>query len=211
VHPIVSKCYRNIAQGLALLLVLLLTGCGTDHPKLPRLSPDAVVLAFGDSLTYGTGAAEKDSYPVVLQRLISRTVVRSGVPGEVTADGLVRLSDALDEHTPKLLILCHGGNDLLRNMGEQQAAANIRAMIALAKGKGVDVVLVGVPKAGLLLSSAEFYQNIAQEFAIPYEAAALSEILASRTLKSDTVHPNAQGYRKLAEALASLLQESGAI
>ena len=196
---------------LALLLVMLLAACGTDHPKLARLSPDAVVLAFGDSLTYGTGAEEKDSYPAVLQRLISRTVVKAGVPGEVTADGLARLPDALDEHAPKLLILCHGGNDLLRNLGEQQAAANIRAMITLAKAQGVDVVLVGVPKAGLLLSSAEFYKSIAQEFAIPYEAVALSDILASRTLKSDTVHPNAQGYRKLAEALASLLKESGAI
>ena len=197
--------------GFALLLVMMIAACGTDHPKLARLSPDAVVLAFGDSLTYGTGAEEKDSYPTVLQRLISRTVVRAGVPGEVTADGLARLPDALDEHTPKLLILCHGGNDLLRNLGEQQAAANIRAMITLAKAQGVDVVLVGVPKAGLMLSSAEFYKNIAQEFAIPYEAVALSDILASRTLKSDTVHPNAQGYRKLAEVLAKLLQESGAI
>lgn len=210
-HPEPFDGLRAHGGVLGLVLLLLLTACGTDHPKLPRLSQDAVVLAFGDSLTYGTGAAEKDSYPAVLQSLILRTVVRAGVPGEVTADGLVRLSDALAEHTPKLLILCHGGNDLLRNLGEQQAAANIRAMITLARTQGVNVVLVGVPKAGLLLSSAEFYQKIAQEFAIPYEAAALSDILASRALKSDTVHPNAQGYRKLAEALASLLQESGAI
>lgn len=194
-----------------LLLVLLFTACDTDHPKLPRLSQEAVVLAFGDSLTYGTGAEEQDSYPAVLQRLISRTVVRAGVPGEVTAAGLARLPDALDEHVPKLLILCHGGNDFLRNLGEQQAAANIRAMITLAKAKGVAVVLVGVPKAGLLLSPPEFYEEIAQEFGIPYEAATLSDILMSRALKSDTVHPNAQGYRKLAEALAGLLRESGAI
>ena len=198
-------------QSLVLLLVMLLAACGTDYPKLANLPQDGIVLAFGDSLTYGTGVEEKDSYPAVLQSLISRTVVRAGVPGEVTADGLARLPDALDEHKPKLLILCHGGNDLLRNLGEQQVAANIRAMITLAKAQGVDVVLVGVPKAGLLLSSAEFYKNIAQEFSIPYEAVALSDILASRTLKSDTVHPNAQGYRKLAEALASLLKESGAI
>ena len=198
-------------QSLVLLLVMLLAACGTDYPKLANLPQDGIVLAFGDSLTYGTGVEEKDSYPAVLQSLISRTVVRAGVPGEVTADGLARLPDALDEHKPKLLILCHGGNDLLRNLGEQQVAANIRAMITLAKAQGVDVVLVGVPKAGLMLSSAEFYKNIAQEFAIPYEAVTLSDILASRTLKSDTVHPNAQGYRKLAEALASLLKESGAI
>ena len=72
------------------------------------------------------------------------------------------------------------------------------------------MVLVGAPKAGLLLSPPGFYQEIAQEFGIPYESAMLSDIFMSRALKSDTVRPNTQGYRKLAEALAGLLRESGA-
>lgn len=205
--PIVFK----LKYGVVALLLVWLTACSTDDPTLAHLPQDAVVLAFGDSLTYGTGAEAKDSYPAVLQGLISRTVIKAGVPGEVTAAGLARLPGALNEHAPKLLILCHGGNDFLRNLGEKQAAANIRAMITLARAQGVDVVLVGVPKAGMLLSPPEFYQKIAQEFNIPYESAVLSEILKSRTLKSDTVHPNAQGYRKLAEAVAGLLQKSGAI
>ncbi len=205
--PIVFK----LKYGIAALLVVWLTACSTNDPTLARLPQDAVVLAFGDSLTYGTGVEAKDSYPVVLQGLISRTVIKAGVPGEVTSAGLARLPGALNEHAPKLLILCHGGNDFLRNLGEKQAAANIRAMITLARAQGVDVVLVGVPKVGMLLSPPEFYQKIAQEFNIPYESAALSEILKSRTLKSDTVHPNAQGYRKLAEAVAGLMKERGAL
>ena len=78
-----------------LLLIVMMTawvaGCGNKVPPVAKLASTDVVLAFGDSLTYGTGAKAEDSYPVVLGQLIGRTVVRSGVPGEVTARRLLGL------------------------------------------------------------------------------------------------------------------------
>jgi acyl-CoA thioesterase-1 len=191
-------------------LALLVSGCG-QHSKLPPLAPDAVVLAFGDSLTYGTGANEEESYPAQLARLTGRRVVREGVPGEVSAAGLGRLPAALDEHQPRLLILCHGGNDFLRRLPKEQAAANVRAMIRLAKSRGVDVLLIGTPEMGFTLTPPEFYAGIANEFRIPYEGDALTKILRNGELKSDQVHPNAKGYRLMAERVADLLRKSGAI
>jgi lysophospholipase L1-like esterase len=185
-------------------------GC-SDSPKLARLAPEAAVLAFGDSLTYGTGAAESESYPAQLERLIAHRVVRAGVPGEVSAQALARLPEALEEHQPKLLVLCIGGNDFLRNLGQDQVAANVRAMIRLAKDRGADVVLLGTPEKGLLVTPPKLYAEIAREFRIPYEGRVVGEILRDAALKSDPIHPNARGYRLIAERVATLMKQSGAL
>jgi lysophospholipase L1-like esterase len=198
---------RLLALAFAALIV---AGCG-EAPKLPRLATDAVVLAFGDSLTFGTGAREEESYPAQLGVLIGRRVVRSGVPGEVSAAGLERLPSQLEEHQPKLLLLCHGGNDFLRRQSRKQAAENVRAMIRLAKNRGVDVVLIGTPEPGFTVTPPDFYAEIAKEFRIPYEGDVIGRILRDASLKSDNVHPNAQGYRLIAERVAELLRKAGAV
>ena len=195
---------------LLIFALTLLAACGKS-PQVPALGANDVVLAFGDSLTYGTGASPAESYPAQLQSLIGRKVVNAGVPGEVSADGLQRLPAALEEAQPKLLILCHGGNDFLRKLSEADAAANLRAMIKLAKSKGIDVVLVATPKPGFSLSPPDFYAAIAKEFSIPFNDNALGSVLRDNALKSDLVHPNAKGYAQIAETLAKLLKKSGAV
>ncbi len=187
-----------------------LSGCGRG-PRIDKLERDAVVLAFGDSLTFGTGAGPEEAYPAVLERAIERRVVNAGVPGEASAEGLARLPEVLDEVHPRLLILCHGGNDFLRRLDEARAADNVRAMIRLARGSGVAVVLLATPKPGLPPSVPKFYGDIAGEFAIPLEDAVIRSVLLDNTLKSDMVHPNARGYAAMAAALQKVLAKSGAI
>lgn len=195
----------------ALALAVLVAACSGGQPKLARLAPDAVVLAFGDSLTAGVGANPGESYPARLEVLIGRKVVSSGVPGETSAAGLARLPAVLEEAKPQLVILCEGGNDFLQKLDEAQAASNLRAMVRLAQSRGAQVVLIAVPKPGLLPSPADFYAAIAKELSLPSEATALKNILTDSNLKSDLVHPNAAGYARLAEAVAALLRKTGAV
>ena len=192
------------------LVIAVAAGCG-DKPKLSRLPGEAVLLAFGDSLTFGTGAAEHESYPAQLEKRVGRRVVRAGVPGEVTAQALARLPSALDEHAPRLLLLCIGGNDFLRRLGNRQAEANVRAMVKLARTRGIEVLLIGTPEPGFSVTPPAFYAGIAKEFAVPYEDAAIAQVLKDASLKSDPIHPNAQGYGVIAERIAERLRKSGAI
>src|SRR3972149_4670714 len=171
-------------------------GCGKP-PQLAPLAPDAVVLAFGDSLTYGTGANEEESYPAQLANIIGRRAGAGGGTGGGTS--------------PRLLLLMIGGNDFLRRLGKEQAEANVRAMVKLAKDRGVDVVLIGTPEPGFTVSPPGFYANIASEFRIPYEEDVIGAVLKDSSLKSDQIHPNASGYRLVAERVGELLRKSGAI
>src|SRR5688500_11560659 len=198
-------------QGLRCAFILLfILGC-SERPKLERLPGDAVVLAFGDSLTFGTGAAEDESYPAQLEKLIQRRVVGAGVPGEVTAQALARLPAMLDEHAPRLLLLCIGGNDFLRRLGNRQAEDNVRAMVKLARARGIAVLLIGTPEPGFSVTPPAFYAAIAQEFGLPYEADVIGEVLRDASLKADPIHPNARGYRIIAERIAGALKQSGAL
>ena len=196
---------------MALLSALMLAGCGDKVPQLSPVGPNDVIVAFGDSLTYGTGANEAESYPAVLAQLINRKVVSAGVPGETTGGGLERLESVIEEHRPALMIVSLGGNDMLRRAGDAEIKANLRSIIQTIRGRGISVMLFGVPKPALITSAASFYEELAKEFDIPYEGKIVTDVLYRPDQKSDPIHPNAKGYRRMAEAFAALLKKAGAI
>lgn len=200
--------HRNTFVIFALFFSMTwLTGCDSG-PRIAPLGQDAVVLAFGDSLTYGTGASAGQAYPEVLASLLGRPVVKVGVPGEISAAGLKRLPGLLDSYSPTLVILCHGGNDFLRHLDQGETIRNLTAMVELIRERGADVILVGVPKLGFGLQIPKFYAAIAETYAIPFEEGILLELLGDNRMKSDSIHPNATGYRMMAEALYQTINKA---
>lgn len=194
----------------AVCITFLLAACDRA-PTLPKLGPSDVIVAFGDSLTHGTGANEDNAYPAVLASLTGHTVINAGVPGDTTASGLQRLPEVLAEYQPSLVLLCLGGNDMLRKQSAATTENNLRQLVQATRASGAQVVLIGVPEPRLFGGAPDFYARIAEDMQLPLEEDVFNEVLKDNQLKSDAIHANAAGYRKVAERLAEFLREAGAL
>ena len=191
-------------------LCLLLVACG-DVPTVSPLAPGATVLAFGDSLTRGTGAPAGSGYPEALGRMTGLRVINEGIPGEVSSRGRERLPALLEEHRPALVVLVHGGNDTLRRLPAVRTRENLEAMVTAIREADADVVMLGVPGRNLTLSATAFYADVAENLSVPIDLETLPGLMRDRSVKSDPVHFNAQGYRRMAEGVRDLLVDAGAL
>lgn len=164
------------------------------------------VVAFGDSITYGYRVDRDKSYPSQLANLLQVEVINEGRNGELSREGLRRLPSVLDKYNPQILIICHGGNDIIRKKSLFKTKENIIKMIKLAKKRGIHVVLIGVPMVELFsLRTAQIYFEIADELGVPLESEALETILSDDSLKIDFIHPNEKGYEILSNKVANIV------
>ncbi|NKE65441.1 arylesterase [Ramlibacter sp. RBP-2] len=197
-----------VAGGLAL------AACGRRR-KMEGLPAGAVVLALGDSLTWGIGATPETSYPAVLAGLTGWQVVNAGVPGDTSAAALARLPALLQEHSPRLVIVGIGGNDFLRRLPPAETRDNIRRICRDAAASGAQVLLVAIPELSMLaavarsLSDHPMYEELATELGVPLHEGGWAKVLGDPALRSDAIHANAQGYEAFARGLAARARELG--
>lgn len=183
----------------------ILLACSDKDEKI-QLNSNSVVLAFGDSLTKGTGATLENSYPRHLQKILGITVLNEGVPGETSRKGLERLQKLLALTSPDLVILCHGGNDILKGLSVFKLEDQLAQMIELVHLSGAEVMIIGVPKPSIFLEPLPLYEKLADEYNLVSDLTSLSDLLAQPKMKSDKVHLNGKGYRKLAENIANKIE-----
>lgn len=199
---------------LTVFMMGFLAACSSGE-KLPAIPSGSTVLILGDSLSYGTGASKGQDYPTLLAKSTGWHIINAGIPGNTSAQGLVRLPALLDEHQPKLLMIALGGNDFLRKVAIEQTEANLRAMIDAAKLKGIPTLLIAIPdyqpvKAAFGgLSDHQLYAKLAVDTQIPLSTDIFSPVLSKNSLKADYVHPNAAGYQAIEEALRASLASLG--
>lgn len=197
-----------------LVLGLVLSGCSADvkHEALPV---GATVLAFGDSITFGTGAGVYEDFPSLMAKDTGWNVINAGIPGDTAIDAQHRLEALLAEHQPRLVIVELGGNDFLRKKRTDRVQEALRSIIQQAQAAGAIVVLVAVPELSLLrasigaLQDSSIYEVLAQEEGVLLAADILAEVLSDESLTADPIHPNAAGYRQFSEALLALLRDWG--
>ncbi len=176
-----------------------------------RQNPPTIV-AFGDSLTYGTGArsaGEDMSYPAQLSKMLGLNVINEGLPGETAERGYGRLVKVLKRYNPNILILCEGGNDMLRSRKPALIKNDLEKMIEAATESGAKVILLGVPEPHqLFLRDADLYSELADERGVLYLPETFSEVLSDDSLTKDPIHPNAKGYAIIAKKIYEAIKET---
>jgi acyl-CoA hydrolase len=199
---------------MILLPAFAVAACGKKQ-RLAAIPAGSPVLAFGDSLTFGTGAAPGEDWPTLLAGMTGWNVRNAGVPGDTAEAGRARLRSLLEEQVPALVIITIGGNDFLRRRPANDVKEDIRQMIRNSQAAGAKVVLVGVPELSLLAvvagkpADSPIYAQLAREEGVLLLPDVVSNVLRQPDLRADRIHPNAEGYRQMASGVFAGLRASG--
>ena len=221
---------------MALLSVLALAGCERKAPapapvaapSVAVAGPERRIVALGDSLFAGYGLRPAEAYPVRLEaalraRGINAKIVNAGVSGDTTADGLGRLDFTLNSQPrkPDLVILCLGGNDMLRALPASESKANVNAILGKLEARKVPTLVMG------MLAAPNLGPDYAGQFNPIFPTATrshharlvpffLSAVIDHPELRqADLIHPTAKGVEALVTAtvdqVAAALGEGGKV
>ncbi|MDH5297441.1 MAG: GDSL-type esterase/lipase family protein [Desulfobulbaceae bacterium] len=189
---------------LAILIAIVFAFYGlirlfTPAPEITNPKPRGEnLICFGDSLTFGTGAPPELSYPAQLSRLMGRPVINAGRPGDTTASALARLEEDVLAHSPSIVFITLGGNDLRTGVGGKAAFGNLKTIIESIQARGALVVLGGLSFPIWDRGYGTGYRETAEDTGAVLVPDILDEIMGREELMSDPIHPNAKGYAIMA-------------
>lgn len=161
-----------------------------------NINHSAKVVAFGDSITFGVGAAQKEGYVSLLSQKLGMPIVNAGRGGDTTGTALARIEGVLAED-PDVVILMLGGNDYLSGVPKQTLFANLGLLIEEIQGSGAVVLLVGMHS----LMYATDFEALAKKYDTAFVPNILQGLFGHTEYMTDSIHPNAKGYAIIADRL----------
>lgn len=184
---------------------VLITRENLDWPVTNDQPDGRVVVAFGDSLTRGFGAADGEAYPDHLSQLVGRPIVNAGKDGDTTGQALARLNRVL-AHQPDVVILTLGGNDILRRVPLQTTLDNLRQIIQSLQQAGAMVVYAAVDPPLIGGKWVDAVRDLCREEGVLYVPSVMDGLWSDNERMFDSIHPNGDGYRVLAERIHARLE-----
>lgn len=176
------------------------------YPIENRNATGDVIVALGDSLTYGTGAQRGEDWPSIVSRHCNCTITNKGVPGDTTAEAYARLESDVLALDPKIVIVGLGGNDILRQLPREEMFKNLRQVVDEIQDSGAMVVVLGLNGFPLKGDLGSGYRQLARDTGSVYIPNILGGIFSDSKLKSDQLHPNAAGYEIMADKIYGELE-----
>jgi acyl-CoA thioesterase I len=202
----IQSSRRRFTALIAIVLALTVAaapGCGGNSPSSP--SAAATVVAFGDSLTFGTGTTGSNDYVSLLSGRTGVSIVNSGRPGETTASALTRL-DTIVARDADIVIVFLGGNDVLQGVPTQQSVSNITTIVQRIRAGGAAVVLVGLGNGPPLDPFNGALPGLASQTSSILVPAVLEGIVGVPSLMADVIHPNNAGHAIMADRIEPALR-----
>lgn len=200
-----------LAAAGAFVLILMTAGCESSKSHLADghdfgTNSPYLYVAFGDSITYGSGVSPKDSYPTKLALMMQRTVINYGMPGAESYVGAALVQDVLNEYKPGFLLILFGANDLIMGYGEDEAIDNLQYIVQVAiNNKTIPVIATLTPVCGehrMISSGVERLNVMIRELAANMNVALVDLDAAfnwnTSYLQDDGLHPNVLGCELMA-------------
>lgn len=201
---------KKFFKALLFFFVVVSTVSCSKKSEEFLLSSD-VIVAVGDSLTYGYGTTLDKSYPAVLSGLINMNVVNEGINGDTSSGVLGRIDQIIKEQNPKMIIVGIGGNDMLRRTPREETVRNITEIIQIIKASNIIPIILAEPEPSVLgaavgnLNDATFYKEIAKQEDVFIIENTFSKYLSNNDYKSDPIHLNEKGYALVAQDVRDFL------
>ena len=112
------------------------------------------ILAFGDSITYGTSSDKngpETGYPMLLEKKLEALLgghfvsINKGRPGETTGGGSNRFGGVLDKENPDIVLLMEGTNDHFYEYPAGDIQSRLSSMVRSALDRGCPIILATIP------------------------------------------------------------------
>ncbi len=190
---------------LGLFGLLGLTGCAKREIKNLN-SKSTNIICFGDSITFGSGAESGENYPSLLAKMINFPVINAGAGGDTTSSALNRLESDVLEKEPLLVIVELGGNDFLNKVPIEVTIKNMREIVEKIQNKEAMVAIVDIGGGIFLGGYHKVFYKIAKERGAIFIPKVLGEIFTNPNLKSDYIHPNAEGYKIITQRIYRVIR-----
>jgi acyl-CoA thioesterase-1 len=176
---------------------ILISGCVKREIKNID-SQGKNIICFGDSITFGYGANPGEDWPTILAKELTYPVINAGLDGDTSISALSRFEEDALRKEPLLVIIEMGGNDFIKKIPIETTMKNVAEMAQRAQERGAMVAIADI-SAGMFLRQyrAEFAKLAKRKNAI-FIPGILSGIITNPNLKSDYIHPNAEGYKVIA-------------
>lgn len=186
------------------LILFFIAACGVqDIVNYP--AKEGPIVAFGDSLTYGQGVSAKDAYPALLTEKWQREVINLGVSGDTSLQGLAR-KEQIKALRPSFVLIEFGANDLFKRIPREKTQAALEELVDYAQNLGAVVVLLDTGGNSAMNPYKKMLKKIAKEKQTLYVDGIMDGIFNNRSLKSDNLHPNEQGYKKIADKIDKVVR-----